>query len=82
VFTLVIAAILRDVFDVPRAVFGGLVIYTLCNTLIPGFALRAAPEFEPHAPELETAMEPQVTYRHPSGAHPAPEPADTGGAPC
>jgi Kef-type K+ transport system membrane component KefB len=82
VFTLVIAAILRDVFDVPRAVFGGLVIYTLCNTLIPGFTLRAAPEFEPHAPELDTAMEPQVTYRHPTGAHPAPEPADTGGAPC
>jgi hypothetical protein len=81
VFTLVIAAILRDVFEVPRAVFGGLVIYTLGNTLIPGFALRAAPEFEPHAPELDTTLEPQVTYRHPTGAHIAAEPADTAGLP-
>lgn len=76
VFTLVIAAILRDVFDVPRAVFGGLVIYTLANTLIPGFALRAAPEFEPHAPELDATLDPQVTYRHPTGTHLAQEPND------
>jgi Kef-type K+ transport system membrane component KefB len=40
VFTLVIAEILRDSFLVPRAIFGGLIIYTLANTLIPGFALR------------------------------------------
>jgi Kef-type K+ transport system membrane component KefB len=81
VFTLVIASILRDVFQVPRAVFGGLVIYTLGNTLIPGFMLRAAPEFEPHAPELDAALEPQVTYRYPTGAHPVPEPAGSGDAP-
>lgn len=81
VFTLVIASILRDVFHVPRAIFGGLVIYTLGNTLIPGFTLRAAPEFEPHAPELDGALEPQVTYRHPTGEHPVPEPARSGDAP-
>lgn len=47
VFTLVIAEILRDQFVVPRAVFGGLIIYTLVNTLIPGFALRVPPpEFD------------------------------------
>ena len=40
VFTLVIAEILRDQFAVPRAVFGGLIIYTLANTLIPGFLLH------------------------------------------
>ncbi len=80
VFTLVIAAILRDAFEVPRAVFGGLIIYTLVNTLLPGFTLRAAPEFEPHAPELDAAAEPQVTYRHPTGAHVAPAPADAGDA--
>ncbi|MGH7606556.1 MAG: cation:proton antiporter, partial [Gemmatimonadales bacterium] len=53
VFTLVIAEILRNQFAVPRAVFGGLIIYTLVNTLIPGFALRVPPpEFQiPHASE-------------------------------
>jgi Kef-type K+ transport system membrane component KefB len=55
VFTLVIAEILRDEFGVSRAVFGGLIIYTVVNTLIPGFALRIPPpDFEaPHVPELE-----------------------------
>jgi Kef-type K+ transport system membrane component KefB len=53
VFTLVIAQILRDTYAVPPALFGGLVIYTLANTLIPGFALRLpAPEFDVwHVPE-------------------------------
>lgn len=76
VFTLVIAEILRDEFFVPRAVFGGLIIYTLVNTLIPGLVLRAQPEFELHAPELEAELAPLVTYRHPTGAHPAPPIAD------
>lgn len=40
VFTLVIAEILRDRYIAPRAVFGGLIIYTLVNTLLPGFFLR------------------------------------------
>jgi hypothetical protein len=40
VFTLVIAEILRDTFAVPRAIFGGLIIYTLANTLVPGLVLR------------------------------------------
>jgi Kef-type K+ transport system membrane component KefB len=53
VFTIVIAEILRDRFLVPRAVFGGLILYTLANTLIPGFALRLpAPELDVwHGPE-------------------------------
>jgi Kef-type K+ transport system membrane component KefB len=43
VFTLVIAEILAGQAAVPRAVFGGLVIYALGTTLIPGFALRTPP---------------------------------------
>lgn len=44
VFTLVIAEILRDRFGVPQAVFGALIVYTLANTLLPGFILRLAPK--------------------------------------
>lgn len=40
VFTLVIVEILRDRFGVPQALFGGLIVYTLANTLLPGFILR------------------------------------------
>jgi Kef-type K+ transport system membrane component KefB len=60
VFTLVIAEILRDRFGVSPAVFGGLIVYTLANTLIPGLALRLPPpEFEaPHAPPLKVVDAP------------------------
>jgi Kef-type K+ transport system membrane component KefB len=79
VFTLVIAAILRDAFAVPRGIFGGLVIYTLGNTLLPGFALRATPEFEPHAPELDAEAEPPFPEPHladlAAPAPPAPTPS-------
>ena len=55
VFTLVIAEILRDEFQVEPAIFGALIVYTIADTLIPGFALKLPPpEFEtPHAPALE-----------------------------
>lgn len=53
VFTLVIAGILRDRFDVDPAIFGGLIVYTLANTLVPGFALRIpVPDFGPMTEEL------------------------------
>jgi Kef-type K+ transport system membrane component KefB len=48
VFTLVLAEILRDRFAAPPEIFGGLIVYTLLNTLIPGFALGAPTvAFEP-----------------------------------
>jgi len=43
VFTLVIAQILRERYFVSPAIFGGLIVYTIVNTLIPGFALHTAP---------------------------------------
>ncbi|MEZ5320033.1 MAG: cation:proton antiporter [Vicinamibacterales bacterium] len=47
VFTLVIAQILRDVYFIPPTLFGGLIVYTLLNTLVPGLFLRAStPGFE------------------------------------
>ncbi|MCM2334761.1 MAG: cation:proton antiporter [Anaeromyxobacteraceae bacterium] len=51
VFTLVIARILREQFDLPGPVFGGLLGYALVNTVIPTFVMRTPPpEFE--APQL------------------------------
>jgi Kef-type K+ transport system membrane component KefB len=47
VFTLVLAGILRENFNAPEALVGGLVIYTIVNTMLPSFFLRGAPlEFE------------------------------------
>lgn len=43
VFTLVIAEILRERFELPPWLFGGLVWYTVLNTLIPGLILRLPP---------------------------------------
>ncbi len=54
VFSIVIAEILRDRFGLPPVLFGALIIFTLVNTLIPGFVLRTAPpDFE--NPKVETA---------------------------
>jgi Kef-type K+ transport system membrane component KefB len=47
VFTLVLAEILRQQFQAPPAIFGGLIVYAVVNTLLPGFLLRATtPGFE------------------------------------
>jgi Kef-type K+ transport system membrane component KefB len=47
VFTLVIAGILRERFAISSAIFGGLVVYTILNSLLPGIVFRRAlPEVE------------------------------------
>ncbi|MBI4420701.1 MAG: cation:proton antiporter [Gemmatimonadetes bacterium] len=69
VFTLVIAAILRDTFAVPRPIFGGLIIYTLANTLVPGFALRL-PAAEPDIWHAE--WEPKQQDEQPDRSSSAP----------
>jgi Kef-type K+ transport system membrane component KefB len=53
VFTMVLAEILRDRFHAPKPLFGGLIVYTLVNSIAPGIALRApAPDYEsPHMSE-------------------------------
>lgn len=43
VFTLVVANILRERFDTPRYVFGGLVVYALVNTILPSMIFRSSP---------------------------------------
>jgi hypothetical protein len=54
VFTLVLAGILRDRFDLAPALFGGLVVYAIGTTLIPGLALYAptAELTRPHVLEM------------------------------
>jgi len=50
VFTLVIASILRDRFEIQPWIFGGLIVYTIVTSLIPGFAFGA------RLPELEDEL--------------------------
>lgn len=61
VFTLVLAEILRDRFDAPGWLVGGLIVYTVVNTMIPAFALRAKP------PEFETVVAADVPAPTESG---------------
>lgn len=47
VFTIVLANILEERFSLPRDLFGGLMVFTLVNTLLPGLVLRGAlPEYD------------------------------------
>lgn len=43
VFTLVLADILRERFAISATLFGGLIVYTCANTLIPSLTLRLPP---------------------------------------
>ncbi|HJP85865.1 MAG TPA: cation:proton antiporter [Gemmatimonadaceae bacterium] len=62
VFTLVILGILVERFDLPYALAGALVFYTVVNTTLPGFVLHAQPvDFEDvEALPADTSAEPQL----------------------
>jgi len=73
VFTLVLAGILRERFadTVPQAVIGGLIIYAVVNTVLPGLAIRSLPTIEFEHPTLVPG--PHTTIRSldpPADAHP------------
>jgi Kef-type K+ transport system membrane component KefB len=57
VFTLVIAELLRDSFGTSPALFGGLVIYALVNTVLPTLLLKAPPPLydQPEVPDMPDA---------------------------
>lgn len=63
VFTLVIAGLLRERFNLNPVLFGALIVYTVGNTLIPGFVFKQPPTeldlASPPAPD-----EPPITRRH------------------
>ncbi len=52
VFTLVLADILRERYQLAPTLYGALVVFALINTALPGFLLRASPPdfVEPEAP--------------------------------
>lgn len=57
VFTIVIAEILQERFQLPPRLFGALIVFTLVNTLIPAYALHTPPpEFD--TPELPRQPQP------------------------
>ncbi len=74
VFTLVLVSILRERFAAPPWLIGGLVVYTIVNTMIPGLFLRApTPEFEalgmalPVQGDATTGAAPAMDHGTPAG---------------
>jgi Kef-type K+ transport system membrane component KefB len=65
VFTIVLAEILQERFSLAPELFGALMVFTLVNTLIPGFVLRVPP------PEFETPEVPRISK-------PPPTPSNAG----
>ncbi len=65
VFTIVLADILRERFQLADELYGALIVFALLNTALPGLFLRATPpEFA--APEIPRTM---ATTPPPSGSH-------------
>jgi Kef-type K+ transport system membrane component KefB len=65
VFTLVLADILRERYDLPDYLFGALTVFALVNTAIPGFVLRVPP------PDFVAPDAPRSTLRPPAPTPPA-----------
>jgi Kef-type K+ transport system membrane component KefB len=77
VFTLVLADILRERYGLPSYLFGALIVFSLLNTMIPGFILRKnVAGFE--EPRLDLDRHPQpvtaVEIAPPPGEPPPSEP--------
>lgn len=64
VFTLVIGGILRERYALPDPLYGALVVFTILNTMVPGFVLHAPP------PAFESPTVPTAP------PHPAYDPGD------
>jgi Kef-type K+ transport system membrane component KefB len=64
VFTLVIAAILRERFAIGPVLFGGLMVYTILSSLIPGLVFRR------QLPEVEDELLEEVPYSAPGRSRP------------
>ncbi|MFP6685163.1 MAG: hypothetical protein VB934_10635, partial [Polyangiaceae bacterium] len=75
VFTLVLSSILREQYggQVDAFLFGGLLIYTLVNTIVPGFVMRgAATDYERDSLRLSAIPQaaPATAATHPNNAPP------------
>lgn len=68
VFTLVLADLLRDRPEVPPALIGGLVLYTVCVTLLPALVLRVPPA------DYETPRLDPLPVGEDAGMSPLPDP--------
>jgi len=75
VFTLVIAGILRDRYDIPGWLFGGLIVYAFVTTVLPALVTRAPPPDFTLPALLPTVVEgprKAPTAQAPAGAPPPP----------
>ena len=79
-FTLVLAQILHARFAIPGALFGGLVLYTVLNTMLPSLVLKQTFDIDPldaseAPPNPEDAIDPERLSRAgstPPSSPPAP----------
>ena len=70
VFTLVLAEILHAQFAIPGALFGGLVLYTVLNTMLPSLLLKGPFDVDPL--DARPAPHPEDALPEPTAAPVAP----------
>ena len=72
VFTLVLASILRDDYGLPPHIFGGLIVYTIIDTVLPAVYFRHAPSPDDLALAGLSGLPPGAPPSSPSGARTGP----------
>ena len=73
VFTLVLAEILHARFHIPGALFGGLVLYTVLNTMLPSLLLKGPFDVDPMDSRL--SRHPEDVLPEPTAVPATPPPA-------
>lgn len=77
VFTVVISGILREQFALADWLYGALVIYAMCSTLVPSLLMKSAPGASPILTPVEM---PAIALPPPEAVADAPAPAAAAGA--
>ena len=60
IFTLVLAGIMRERFEVPAMLYGALLLYAALNTLLPSLVFRAPLDVDPLQNETPAGAEPEL----------------------
>ena len=80
IFTLVLAAIMRERFVISPVLFGALLLYAALTTLLPSLVFRRPMDVDPLSNEATPPVDPEVVRDERSAENPAPASSSASGS--